>query len=102
MIFLYLSANVHRTLDCPLDIVISFPCGFIKAAMQKFTQKIVGMMKSERLFQSQGGPIILSQVYIELVHASFCHLKSRKMPRLKPQRTASFIISFSIFLIGED
>ncbi|XP_010049746.2 beta-galactosidase [Eucalyptus grandis] len=31
-------------------------------AMQKFTQKIVNMMKAERLFQSQGGPIILSQI----------------------------------------
>lgn len=30
--------------------------------MQGFTQKIVQMMKSEKLFQSQGGPIILSQV----------------------------------------
>ncbi|RZC14730.1 Beta-galactosidase 3 isoform C [Glycine soja] len=33
-----------------------------KAAMQGFTQKIVQMMKSEKLFQSQGGPIILSQI----------------------------------------
>lgn len=30
--------------------------------MQKFTAKIVSIMKGERLFQSQGGPIILSQV----------------------------------------
>ncbi|KAL1544226.1 Beta-galactosidase 3 [Salvia divinorum] len=33
-----------------------------KNAMQRFTEKIVGMMKAERLFQSQGGPIILSQI----------------------------------------
>ncbi|GAA0150570.1 galactosidase [Lithospermum erythrorhizon] len=33
-----------------------------KAAMEKFTQKIVGMMKSENLFEPQGGPIILSQI----------------------------------------
>ncbi|XP_010254673.1 PREDICTED: beta-galactosidase 3-like [Nelumbo nucifera] len=33
-----------------------------KMAMQGFTQKIVQMMKSERLFESQGGPIILSQI----------------------------------------
>ncbi|CAN6457179.1 unnamed protein product [Victoria cruziana] len=33
-----------------------------KAAMRGFTQKIVNMMKAERLFQSQGGPIILSQI----------------------------------------
>ncbi|XP_023766046.1 beta-galactosidase 5 [Lactuca sativa] len=32
-----------------------------KAAMQGFTQKIVGMLKAENLFESQGGPIILSQ-----------------------------------------
>lgn len=30
--------------------------------MEKFTEKIVSMMKSERLYESQGGPIILSQV----------------------------------------
>ncbi|PNX66107.1 beta-galactosidase 3-like protein, partial [Trifolium pratense] len=30
--------------------------------MQRFTEKIVGMMKSEHLFESQGGPIILSQI----------------------------------------
>ncbi|KAL8127135.1 hypothetical protein AgCh_014162 [Apium graveolens] len=36
--------------------------GPFKAAMQGFTQKIVQMMKSEKLFESQGGPIILSQI----------------------------------------
>ncbi|MED6118383.1 Beta-galactosidase 3 [Stylosanthes scabra] len=36
--------------------------GPFKAAMQSFTQKIVQMMKNEKLFQSQGGPIILSQI----------------------------------------
>ncbi|KAG6776519.1 hypothetical protein POTOM_020032 [Populus tomentosa] len=36
--------------------------GPFKAAMQGFTQKIVHMMKDERLFQSQGGPIIFSQI----------------------------------------
>ncbi|KAF1873505.1 hypothetical protein Lal_00027543 [Lupinus albus] len=30
-------------------------------AMQGFTEKVVGMMKSEHLYESQGGPIILSQ-----------------------------------------
>ncbi|AQL09739.1 Beta-galactosidase 5 [Zea mays] len=35
-----------------------------KTAMQGFTEKIVGMMKSENLFASQGGPIILSQASI--------------------------------------
>ncbi|CAL9104787.1 unnamed protein product [Musa textilis] len=33
-----------------------------QAAMAKFTEKIVAMMKSEGLFESQGGPIILSQI----------------------------------------
>ncbi|KAF7817604.1 beta-galactosidase 5-like [Senna tora] len=38
--------------------------GPFKAAMHGFTQKIVQMMKNEKLFQSQGqgGPIILSQI----------------------------------------
>ncbi|XP_048133870.1 beta-galactosidase-like [Rhodamnia argentea] len=31
-------------------------------AMQRFTYKIVNLMKAERLFQTQGGPIILSQI----------------------------------------
>ncbi|OVA06185.1 D-galactoside/L-rhamnose binding SUEL lectin domain [Macleaya cordata] len=33
-----------------------------KRAMQGFTEKIVQMMKNERLFESQGGPIIFSQI----------------------------------------
>ncbi|KAL4367439.1 hypothetical protein GQ457_05G012650 [Hibiscus cannabinus] len=33
-----------------------------KRAMQGFTEKIVGLMKSNNLFESQGGPIILSQI----------------------------------------
>ncbi|XP_031384578.1 beta-galactosidase 1-like isoform X2 [Punica granatum] len=33
-----------------------------KKEMQKFTTMIVNMMKSEKLFESQGGPIILSQI----------------------------------------
>ncbi|KAK2653720.1 hypothetical protein Ddye_013576 [Dipteronia dyeriana] len=36
--------------------------GPFKAEMQRFTTKIVNMMKAERLFESQGGPIILSQI----------------------------------------
>lgn len=35
----------------------------LQMAMQGFTEKIVNLMKSENLFESQGGPIILSQVY---------------------------------------
>ncbi|KAL3518368.1 hypothetical protein ACH5RR_020957 [Cinchona calisaya] len=33
-----------------------------KTEMQRFTTKIVDMMKQEKLFRSQGGPIILSQI----------------------------------------
>ncbi|KAM4131944.1 hypothetical protein ACJW30_01G213900 [Castanea mollissima] len=33
-----------------------------KAEMQRFTEKIVNMMKAENLFEPQGGPIILSQI----------------------------------------
>ncbi|KAL8035894.1 hypothetical protein ABFX02_12G124700 [Erythranthe guttata] len=33
-----------------------------KAAMQGFVEKIVSMMKSENLFEPQGGPIIMSQI----------------------------------------
>ncbi|KAK8602320.1 hypothetical protein V6N12_052131 [Hibiscus sabdariffa] len=33
-----------------------------KAAMQNFTEKIVSMMKAEMLLETQGGPIIMSQI----------------------------------------
>ncbi|XP_059633099.1 beta-galactosidase [Cornus florida] len=33
-----------------------------KRAMQGFTAKIVSLMKSEKLFETQGGPIIMSQI----------------------------------------
>ncbi|KAA0051151.1 hypothetical protein IC582_008122 [Cucumis melo] len=33
-----------------------------KFQMERFTRKIVNMMKAERLYESQGGPIILSQI----------------------------------------
>lgn len=36
--------------------------GPFKEQMEKFTRKIVNMMKAERLFETQGGPIILSQI----------------------------------------
>ncbi|WCJ39535.1 Beta-galactosidase [Euphorbia peplus] len=36
--------------------------GPFKAEMQRFTTKIVNMMKAERLFETQGGPIIMSQI----------------------------------------
>ncbi|RYQ98337.1 hypothetical protein Ahy_B08g094391 isoform B [Arachis hypogaea] len=36
--------------------------GPFKFQMQKFTTKIVDMMKAERLYETQGGPIILSQI----------------------------------------
>lgn len=34
----------------------------LQMAMKGFTEKIVNLMKSESMFESQGGPIILSQV----------------------------------------
>ncbi|KAG9144314.1 hypothetical protein Leryth_019411 [Lithospermum erythrorhizon] len=34
-----------------------------KVEMQRFTAKIVDLMKQEKLYASQGGPIILSQIY---------------------------------------
>lgn len=36
--------------------------GPFKMHMQRFTEKIVSLMKSENLYESQGGPIILSQI----------------------------------------
>ena len=51
-----------------MKIQSNFGMMLMKAAMQKFTTKIVNMMKAERLYESQGGPIILSQV-LESAHS---------------------------------
>ena len=40
--------------------------------MQKFVIKIVDMMKWEKLFHTQGGPIILSQVTSKHVKKNLC------------------------------
>lgn len=39
---------------------------FDQAEMQKFTTLIVNKMKDNKLFASQGGPIILAQVFFPL------------------------------------
>lgn len=38
----------------------------MKRYMAGFTKKIVDMMKAESLFETQGGPIIMSQVIAQL------------------------------------
>ncbi|KAK7836485.1 beta-galactosidase 16 [Quercus suber] len=52
---------------------IHYPRSTPQYHMWRFTTKIVKMMKSEKLFASQGGPIILSQIENEyqLVEAAF-------------------------------
>ncbi|KAK8647057.1 hypothetical protein V6N13_120815 [Hibiscus sabdariffa] len=51
----YLLIIAHALLDAPSMNVVQMH-------MQNFTTKIVNMMKSEGLYASQGGPIILSQI----------------------------------------
>jgi len=43
----------------------------MKHQMQKFTTKIVDLMKAERLYESQGGPIIMSQVGKNMLSAIY-------------------------------
>lgn len=45
-----------------ISFILNTQLWMLQMAMQGFTEKIVGLMKSENLFESQGGPIILSQV----------------------------------------
>lgn len=45
-------------------IVPSYDYAGVQYYMQKFTTYIVNLMKKEKLFASQGGPIILSQASI--------------------------------------
>lgn len=60
--------------------------------MQNFTEKIVSMMKSEQLFEGQGGPIILSQV------CSYSSFSVREFAHRNP--SISFI--YNLFLIFSD
>ena len=39
--------------------------------MARFTWKIVDMMKTEKLFQWQGGPIILAQVVVAVIFIKY-------------------------------
>lgn len=39
--------------------------GILQNAMEGFTKKVVDVMKSEGLFESQGGPIIMAQAYFD-------------------------------------
>jgi len=41
--------------------------------MKRFTAKIVDMMKQENLYMSQGGPIILSQVFLKFYWKHFSY-----------------------------
>ncbi|KAG6767877.1 hypothetical protein POTOM_026766 [Populus tomentosa] len=54
----YVPGISFRTDNEPFKVFVS---SFFMA-MQGFTEKIVGLMKAENLFESQGGPIILSQI----------------------------------------
>ncbi|KAK2422794.1 beta-galactosidase [Trifolium repens] len=54
----------------------------MKFKMQKFTEKIVGMMKEERLYETQGGPIILLQIENEYGVVSIGCLKSSAQKHL--------------------
>ncbi|KAM7509669.1 hypothetical protein LguiA_020122 [Lonicera macranthoides] len=45
----------------PIDLLV-YLVTVMEVAMQGFTEKIVKMMKSEKLFETQGGPIIMSQI----------------------------------------
>lgn len=50
-------------LDVFMELVILMFLGItLQRAMKGFTERIVELMKSEDLYESQGGPIILSQV----------------------------------------
>ena len=58
--------------------------------MQRFTEKIVNMMKAEKLFESQGGPIILSQVclYAKFHIGSFSFINSFPVINSKSFKTS--------------
>lgn len=64
--------------------------------MEKFTAKIVSMMKAENLFEWQGGPIILSQVSTEKYHL-ITHIPSQ---RDKTSRRMYFVYISGLIHVG--
>lgn len=55
----------------------------LQIAMQGFTEKIVQMMKDEKLFESQGGPIILSQAWLLLLTSLFAFESHKFLTRIE-------------------
>lgn len=54
--------NLCTTYLCKTNKRTVFFFVTLQNQMQRFTAKIVDMMKEEKLYASQGGPIVLSQV----------------------------------------
>lgn len=67
--------------------------------MKKFTQKIVQMMKDEKLFESQGGPIILSQVWYFLVKSNSLlrHFKESEFGEVALTNEPYIVLFYSIY-----
>lgn len=54
---------MYRSIKSPIDLIFFvFILLLLQEEMQRFLGKIVNLMKEEKLFASQGGPIILAQV----------------------------------------
>lgn len=53
------------------DVLTLVTC--VQYHMKRFVEKVVSLMKDEKLFASQGGPIILSQVPSPLVSSMLVH-----------------------------
>jgi hypothetical protein len=49
--------------DMPTKLKVIYFSNELKKHMKAFVGKIIQMMKDEKLFASQGGPIILAQVF---------------------------------------
>ncbi|KAJ0040362.1 hypothetical protein Pint_28493 [Pistacia integerrima] len=79
-----------------------------KYHMKKFTKKIIQMMKDEKLFASQGGPIILSQVRLKMntlklkLHGLIlCHSGNSSMLENLIEKITIMVMSRSIRAMGE-
>jgi len=71
--------------------------------MKLFLAKIVGLMKDENLFASQGGPIILVQVITSYVIAKYWYklIDSRHFCFQHTFRLCVYLIVYSRFLLME-
>ncbi|KAK8918414.1 putative 12-oxophytodienoate reductase 11 [Platanthera zijinensis] len=103
-------SGVSRHVDFPTCMLISwvflpfFPPPLesrTSVEMQRFTEKIMNLMQQEKLYASQGGPIILSQIKESFFSKSkkektICSISAEKIPLLTAYKMGKYNLSHRV------